>query len=70
MTNEFYLVWSPQGCTPPRYRHESYAGAETEARRLAECHPHAAFFVMKAESISVKQTVVTHRLPVGDDIPF
>jgi hypothetical protein len=68
--DSFWLVWSPKGYRPPSFRHPTYSAAETEARRLAEQNPGSAFFVMKAESVSAKQTVTTHRFPMDDDIPF
>jgi len=35
-TEEFWIVWSPTGETPPKYRHYSSESAATEATELAE----------------------------------
>jgi hypothetical protein len=65
----FWLVWSPQGIGPPRYRHPSERQAQTEAERLAREHPSAEFYVLHAISCSKVTTVETARLwrePVPD----
>lgn len=45
---EFWIVWSPTGCTPPSWRHESEDSARVEAGRLAKLRPRAEFYVLKA----------------------
>lgn len=51
MTSEnrvFWLVWSPGGAAPPRYRHSSQRSAVAEAERLADLNPGWSFFVLRA----------------------
>lgn len=44
----FWMVWSPQGDIP-KYKHNSEAGAVTEADRLKALQPSRDFFVLRAE---------------------
>lgn len=55
--SKFWLVWSPQGATPPRYRHASEAAAINEARRLAELKPGSQFYVLEATGVAEKVSV-------------
>lgn len=72
--NRFYLVWSPSGKYPPKYRHETPAQAQTEAERLAKEHPGSEFFVIAAMARSyVPPFQITEQLAVPvteEDIPF
>jgi hypothetical protein len=45
--NAFWLVWSPTGTTPPKFRHESEKAATEEAERLAITHPGQLFVVLE-----------------------
>lgn len=67
----FYLVWSPQGTTPPSCRHLSQASADTEAKRLAKTNPGKQFYVLLALTVSEKPEVVTRELDTASAlIPF
>lgn len=44
----FYMIWSPQGVTPPRTRFASQKAAEMASRKLAAANPGREFFVMEA----------------------
>lgn len=44
---KFWLVWSPSGPTPPKYRHASEWSAEDEAKRLAAEHVGKEFYVLE-----------------------
>lgn len=44
---EFFIVFSPTGPTPPRMRHLTFELADAEAQRMARAHPNQQFFVMK-----------------------
>ena len=70
-TRLFYLVWSPTGSLPPRYRHYRHEDAHREAERLALANPGAEFYVLCAVSRSVKTPdVTTTRLDPVEEIPF
>lgn len=47
---KFYLVWSPQGNTPPSRRHLTYENANDEAERLANCNPGVFFYVAEVKA--------------------
>lgn len=69
----FWIVWSPDGATPPRARHDSERAAIAEAERLARLNPGKEFFALAAVAVSQKVEVTTRRIGVGDDyrdIPF
>lgn len=71
----FYLVWSPTGTHPPKYRHETRQAAKTEAERLAQQCPGKQFFVLAALSLSsippVTENLTRPPEPASDDdIPF
>ncbi len=59
---KFWLVWSPTGERPPRFRHSTEAEAEHEAERLAEQMPGAEFFVLEAKLKSRAIRVVSEVL--------
>lgn len=72
---KFWLVWSPQGRTPPSMRHLTIDTANTEADRLAKLNPGHSFFVLTAESLHVKRDVDVIQLRgrgdrIGNGIPF
>lgn len=56
-TQKFWLVWSPQGKTAPTCRHFSKDPADKEAERLASLNPGHEFYVLTAESLTMKRTV-------------
>ena len=70
----FFLVWSPTGARPPKYRHPLRAVAQAEAERLARENPTHEFFVLAAVSRSWQPENITERLTHeqgdSDDIPF
>ena len=68
--NPFWLVWSPTGSAPPRYRHASKQSAVTEAERLARAHPGQLFVVL--EPIAGRRVDNMVRTTYVDDkeIPF
>lgn len=45
--NPFWLVWSPTGARPPRFRHPTEQSAIAEAERLARAHPGQLFVVLQ-----------------------
>ncbi|MPW17903.1 hypothetical protein GCT13_13385 [Paraburkholderia sp. CNPSo 3157] len=68
----FWLVWSPSGVTPPKYRDESRESAIAEAERLARERVGAEFYVLAATDLrAVDRMVRTQLLSIDDrDIPF
>ena len=46
--NKFWLVWSPQGLTPPKKRYETQEKAIAGAKKLAESYPKQDIFVVEA----------------------
>ncbi len=61
--NNFYLVWSPSGDSPPKHKHYTFESAQKEAKRLASIVPQANFYVL--ENKSVYPDVIDN-----DGIPF
>ncbi|QBQ99230.1 hypothetical protein [Paraburkholderia pallida] len=55
----FWLVWSPTGATPPKFRHPTEKAATEEAERLAITHPGTLFVVL--ESIAARRVDNMHR---------
>jgi hypothetical protein len=45
---EFWFIWTKTG-RPPRFVHDTEAGALTEAARLSRLHPGRKFIVLRAE---------------------
>jgi len=68
----FWIVWSPQGQRPPRYRHDTEESAITEAARLAGERIGAQFFVLEAKSRAFNPGLtITHLAPTDDnEVPF
>jgi hypothetical protein len=58
---KFWLVWNPDGSNPT-YRHESYAAAQAEAKRLALRHPGQEFYVLAADARVISETVKVEAL--------
>lgn len=65
----FWLVWSPQGDRPPRYRHDSERDAELEADRLSTLHPGREFYVVQPTYRVVTAGRQVERYST-DDVPF
>lgn len=67
----FWLVWSPTGATPPKFRHPSEQSAAEEAERLAITHPGQLFVVL--ESIAARRVDNMQRTTYtggSNEIPF
>jgi hypothetical protein len=70
----FFLVWSPEGWTPPRVKHPTQAKAQEVAEQMARENPGKTFFVVQALSVScVQPPRITYQLrgaETGEEIPF
>lgn len=63
-----YIIWNPDGQTPPRVRFPRREDAQREAERLAQTHAGAQFYVCALVSVSRVQIVKTKYLDgVGAD---
>lgn len=69
---EFYLVWSPFGRTPPKYKHKTRDSAHKEAARLAKLHNDNSFYVLVVlERCIVPSCMIQWQTTeLVDDIPF
>jgi hypothetical protein len=52
----FYIIWSPQGPTPPRVTFDRRWAAERVKDSMANRYPGQDFYVMKAKSHSVTKS--------------
>ena len=68
IAEKFWIVWSPTGATPPKYRHSTRGAAVSEAERLAREKPGQEFIVMGAESARKVDNMV--RVDYSSEIPF
>lgn len=70
----FWIVWSPQGSTPPRCQHAQEHLAQRAAEEMSKKHPGQLFFVMLAQECYLRPApgaaVKTQLVSTGDDIPF
>ena len=67
----FWLVWSPGGERPPRYRHLSLASAQLEADRLAREKSGQKFFVLQPVDSRVAEGLTRETFcPDDDQVPF
>lgn len=67
----FWLVWSPTGDRPPRFRHETENAAVAEAERLAQLRPGATFIVLSSVCARRFGSMECINLrPEVDDVPF
>lgn len=67
----FYLVWCPQGPTPPSYRHPNEDAARREAARLARGNEGREFHVLRSTGKVVFGTVwIDHDIVDDEAIPF
>lgn len=48
-----YIVWSPQGQTPPTVTFNRRWAAENAAKRLSQSHPNSVFHVCKVKSTTI-----------------
>lgn len=64
----FWLVWSPSGLRPPKFRHRSSEEAAAEAERLANANPGREFVVLGAETS--RCAAAMHRIDFDAEIPF
>lgn len=46
MSGAPYIVWSPDGPTPPKVAHQTHQSAHSAAWLMAKTHPGQQFFVM------------------------
>ena len=71
---DFWLVWSPTGHAPPKFKHTTFDAAETEAGRLARQNKGARFYVLHAVSVAhddpIKNAFSVQELAKDGDIPF
>ncbi|MBF6987237.1 hypothetical protein [Cupriavidus sp. IK-TO18] len=68
IAEKFWIVWSPTGMAPPKYRHSGYGSAVTEAERLAREHPGQEFIVLGAETARKVDNMTRTDFAVG--MPF
>lgn len=54
---KFWLIWSPQGATFPTVKHQTKQTADAEAVRLASLNPGQEFYVLTAESLTIRRDV-------------
>ena len=71
---KFWMVYSPQGKSPPSVRHETKKLAYAEASRLAGILPGHDFYVLKAVH-KLKGVIHVNEFPfcaadADDEIPF
>ena len=56
----FFIIYSPNGETPPKRQHDTHGAALHEAHRLASKQPGSEFFVMRSCSKPVTAEVQAH----------
>ncbi len=66
----FWIVWNPDNHRAPKYRHDTFRAADSEAKRLARENPGCEFIVMgSCRSVKVANLIVTD-FTSDADIPF
>lgn len=75
MSNEqneqrFWLVWSPSGAMPPKFKHYNEDGATYEAARLARAHPGQTFVVLEAKTARRCDNMVVIDYTKPEEPPF
>lgn len=55
----FWILWSPEGTTPPRVTFDTREAALAQAEAMARQHRGNRFFVMEAKSLSMVDGVKT-----------
>ncbi len=68
MSNEFWMVYNPQGGAPT-YQHSSFQQAKAEAERLARMNPGQSFYVLQACGMARKVDVEWVNINI-DNVPF
>lgn len=69
--NAFWMVRSPTGERPPKFRHETAKAAYVEAERLARLRPGQLFVVLEAVAAGrLVYLVRTQFVGGSNDIPF
>lgn len=73
----FWIIWCPDGPTPPRVKYTSEVEAVSVAEKMALRHPGQVFYVLLTVARSVKRDVHTERFAQpntgsydDDEIPF
>ena len=67
----FWLVWSPEGDTPPRKRWSNQMDAEREAERMAQRFPGKDFYVVEPRyRVGISVTVRERFCDADDWVPF
>lgn len=68
----FYLIWCPEGSSPPRYRHANEMDARLEAERLAKANSGRAFFVLRTTGMAIHRAVLwlDHEIAEEEISPF
>jgi hypothetical protein len=64
----FWLVWCPDGKTPPKHRHGTRESAEMEAARQARVNPGKKFYVLEPVCVAERQDVSITQYNSG--LPF
>lgn len=59
---QFFIVFSPEGLSPPKIVHQSHKAALYAAVQMAKQYPEASFFVMGSMSPRVKPREQTEEL--------
>lgn len=54
LKKQFYIVFSPEGLSPPQVVHTTHKSAMFAAVQMARFHPEGTFFVMGSMSAPVK----------------
>jgi hypothetical protein len=66
---QFFIVFSPDGETPPKIVHATHKGAMFAAAQMAKINPKASFFVMGSMSRPVTAATVRDVQPIADEVP-
>lgn len=56
--NPLYVVWSPDGETPPKIAHATHQAAHYAAHQMAQIHPGKTFFVMARSGRPISKDAV------------
>jgi len=65
----FWLVWNPGGRSP-YFKHDTEAGAITEAERLARTNPGETFVVVEAVTARRVDSMLRLDFRADSDVPF
>lgn len=60
----FFIIYSPEGETPPKVTHATHKEALGIAHNMAKLHPGQTFFVMKSASRPVAKDVAVQTAEV------